>query len=230
MLDFSKTFGSVNHEKLIYRLHGDGISAKTLTWIKASHRLFSLRGIALRRPSGLRPWTNPLLGLYKWSDRQGKITGETFRDDILKIEMVQRRAVLWVLGDYSPCSSVTNMLGKLGWRTLAQRRADSRMVLFYKIVYGYVAVPLPTYVIPWQGNRLTRTLRTSHPLAYRQLYARTDYFEYMFSLYPLAVVQWNNLPVPVATLTSKKLSVRCATSNHKFTTTVFILTFSFITV
>ena len=74
------------------------------------------------------------------------------QDDILKIEMVQRRAARWVLGDYSPYSSVTDMLGKPGWRTLKQRRSDFRLVLFYKIVIGYVAVPLPTYVIP-----LTRT-------------------------------------------------------------------------
>ena len=111
--------------------------------------------------------------------------------------MGQTRAVRWVLGNYSPCSSVTIMLGKLGWRTLEQRRADSRMVLFYRIVYGYVTVPLPTYVIP-----LTRTSRTSHPLAYRQLYARTDCYKYMYSFYSVAVVQWNNLPVPVATLSS----------------------------
>ena len=117
------------------------------------------------------------------------------QDDILKTEMVQRRAARWVLGDYSPYTSVTDMLGKLGWRTLEQRRTDFRLVLFYKIVYGYVAVPLPTYVIP-----STRTSRTSHPLAYRQLCARTDYYKYSF--YPLAVVQLNNLPVPVATLTS----------------------------
>ena len=114
------------------------------------------------------------------------------QDDILKIEMVKRRAARWVLGPYS---SVTDMLGKLGWCTLEQRRTGFRLVLFYKIVYGYVAVPLPTYVIP-----LTRTSRTSHPLAYRQLCAGTDYYKYSF--YPLAVVQWNNLPVPVATLTS----------------------------
>ena len=31
------------------------------------------------------------------------------QDDILKIEMVQRMAVGWVLGDYSPYSSVTDM-------------------------------------------------------------------------------------------------------------------------
>ena len=80
------------------------------------------------------------------------------QDDINKIEMVQRRAARWVLNDYSPYSSVSDMLEKHNWPTLEQRRADSRLVLFYKIIYGYVAVPLPTYVIP-----LSRTSRrTTH--------------------------------------------------------------------
>ena len=51
------------------------------------------------------------------------------QDDISKIEMVQRRAARWVLGDYSPYSSVSDMLEKLGWRTLQQRRTDARLVL-----------------------------------------------------------------------------------------------------
>lgn len=116
------------------------------------------------------------------------------QDDISKIEMVQRRAARWVLGDYSPYSSVSYMLEKLGWRTLEQRRTDARLVLLYKIIYGYVAVPLPGYVIP-----LARISRTTHPLAYRQIFSRTDYYKYSF--YPLTVVQWNYLPASVATLT-----------------------------
>ena len=116
------------------------------------------------------------------------------QEDIQRIEMVQRRAARWVLSDYSPYSSVSDMLERLGWRTLEQQRADSRLVLFYKIVHGLVAIPLPTYVIP-----LNRYSRTTHPLAFRQLYARTDYYKYLF--FPLAVVQWNNLSARTATLT-----------------------------
>ena len=117
------------------------------------------------------------------------------QEDIQRIEMVQRRAARWALSDYSPYSSVSDMLGRLGWRTLEQRRADSRLVLFYKIVHGLVAIPLPTYVIPF--NRYSRT---THSLAFRQLYARTDYYKYSFFL--LAVVQWNNPSASIATLTN----------------------------
>ena len=122
------------------------------------------------------------------------VWGTHIKEDIQKIESVQRRAARWVLGDYSSYSSVTDMIGRLGWRILEQRRTDSRLVLFYKIIYGYVAVPLPPNVIP-----LTRASLTSHPLAYRQIPTGTNYHKYSF--YPLAVVQWNSLPVSIATLT-----------------------------
>ena len=35
LLDFSKAFDKVNHEKLIHKLHEYGVSGKTLSWIKA---------------------------------------------------------------------------------------------------------------------------------------------------------------------------------------------------
>ena len=35
LLDFSKAFDKVSHEKLIHKLHGYGIRGETLSWIKA---------------------------------------------------------------------------------------------------------------------------------------------------------------------------------------------------
>ena len=35
LLDFSKAFDKVNHEKLFYKLHRYGVRIKTLSWIKA---------------------------------------------------------------------------------------------------------------------------------------------------------------------------------------------------
>ena len=85
------------------------------------------------------------------------------------------------------------MLDRLGWRSLAQRRADARLCLFYKIVHGLVAVPLPDYIIPTH-----RVSRYCHSMTFRQIHTGTNYYKYSF--FPLAIVQWNALPEAVVSL------------------------------
>ena len=84
-------------------------------------------------------------------------------------------------------SSVTAMVDSVGWKTLEQRRAEARLCLFYKIVFGLVTVPLPDYIQPVSIN-----LRYCHSIAFRQLQTSTDYYKYSF--FPLDIVRWNALP------------------------------------
>ena len=91
--------------------------------------------------------------------------------------MIQRRVARWVLRDYSPLSSVSNMLDRLEWQTLEHRRSCARLTLFYKIVHHLVAVPLPQYLV--QPLRLSRR---SHPYGFRQLSTPKDYYKYIFVL------------------------------------------------
>ena len=97
------------------------------------------------------------------------------KEHISKIEMVQRWAARWTFGNFDNRASVTEMLNKLGWRTLEQRRADARLCRFYKIVYGLVAVPLPNYV---QYN--IRISRYCHSMTFRQVSTSTDYYKHSF--------------------------------------------------
>ena len=106
--------------------------------------------------------------------------------NINKVEAVQRRAAGRVTNDYTSYSSVTQMINSLGWRSLEQRRADARLIMFYKIVYGLVAIPLPTYI-----KRQVRMTRTMHPMHFIPIQTTANYYKYSF--FPLAVVQWNNL-------------------------------------
>ena len=110
-----------------------------------------------------------------------------------QLEKIQRRAARWTTSNYDYRSSVTAMLDQPGWRTLEQRRADAHLCLFYKIVYGLVAVPLPDYI------QLThRVSRYCHSMTFRQIQTTRNYYKYSF--FPLAIVQWNALPEPVANL------------------------------
>ena len=67
-----------------------------------------------------------------------------------QIEQVQRRAARYVCNDY--CSReegcVSAMIDQLGWRSLEQRRADIRLVFFYKCFHDLVAVDLSKDLIP----------------------------------------------------------------------------------
>ena len=87
------------------------------------------------------------------------------------------------------------MLGELGWTSLKDRRTDSRLCLFYKIVQGLVAVPLPPYVVHTQ---VFTSHLASHPLAFRKIHTFADYCKYAY--FPLAIVQLNRLPQSIALL------------------------------
>ena len=77
-----------------------------------------------------------------------------------KIEVVQRRAARWVNNNYSTYDSVSTMLDNLGWRSLENRRIDSRLFMFHRIIYGYVAIQIPTYF-----EKPQRFTRHMHPLS-----------------------------------------------------------------
>ena len=106
-----------------------------------------------------------------------------------KLEMVQRRAARWAMNNFSPTTSITNMLDLLWWETLEYRSSCARLSLFHNIVYGNVAVPLPEYI-----EQPTRLTRAAHPLSFRQIQTSKDFYKYSF--FPLAVVQWNLLVLP----------------------------------
>ena len=115
------------------------------------------------------------------------------KDKISQIEKVQRRAARWTTSNYDYRSSVTSMIENLGWRTLEQRRSDARLCLFYRIVYGLVAVPIPDYIQP-----KTWTSKNCHSMTFRQIHTHRNFYKYSF--FPLAIVQWNALPESVVCL------------------------------
>ena len=110
------------------------------------------------------------------------------KENINKIEKVQRRAARWVSNDYSSYSSITDMLSSLGWRSLENRRTDTRLAMFYKMVYGLVAIPLPSYF-----EHPEVYTRHRHSLSYRQIHTSVCLY-YKFSFSPISIVLWNKLP------------------------------------
>ena len=106
------------------------------------------------------------------------------KKNIEKIEMIQRRAARWDTNDYSPYSSVSNMLSNLGWLSLENSRYDARLITFYKVVHGLVAITVPSYFE--QPKRYTRHM---HPLSFRQIHTSVCFYKYSF--FPMNIVLWN---------------------------------------
>ena len=113
------------------------------------------------------------------------------KKDIYKVEMIQKRSILWILNSYSTYDSVTAMQLQLFLRSLEQRSADASIIMLYKIVHGLEAIPLPVYIEP-----LTRMTRHSHPLALRQIHTYANYYKYSFfsSISTCSLLEWVTSP------------------------------------
>ena len=61
--------------------------------------------------------------------------------------------------------------------------------MFYKIQYGLVAVPMPSY---FERPKKITCHSVNNPLSFRQVYASADYYR--------PVVLWNRLPVDIVLL------------------------------
>ena len=97
-----------------------------------------------------------------------------------RIEMIQRSAARYVQNDYHYKSSVTNMINKLKWSTLEQRRNHASMVMLYKINNKMVNV---------DHNHLTHT-RNEKFLIHQ---SKTQH--HINSYFPRSVRLWNELPI-----------------------------------
>ncbi len=80
-----------------------------------------------------------------------------------EIESVQRRSACYAPGCYCKTSSVTAILVEVNWKPLSSRQHIVRIVLFYKIHYCLVAVPMPLG-LKHHSNTMMREL-TSIPCA-----------------------------------------------------------------
>ena len=98
----------------------------------------------------------------------------------------EERPAHFVKGDYRQQSSITQMIKDLGWQSLQERRAISRLSLMYKIVHGLSEVQLPNLM------RKTRTTRSACGKGFRNVRSKKNC--YRSSFLPRTIPEWNNLP------------------------------------
>ena len=104
-----------------------------------------------------------------------------------RLEMVHRRGARFCRGDFSKYSSVTEMMTKLGWETLEQRRKKKRLTMLFKITKGLVGIDCEDYLTPANDNRA----RGSNSHKYYRTYARLNVYKESF--FVRTVAEWNEL-------------------------------------
>ena len=105
--------------------------------------------------------------------------------DTNKLEQVQPRAARFMCNNYSPYSSVIQMLSDLGWQQLKDRRKHILLALFYKIAHHLIVVPHEDIL-----QKADSRTRSSHNYTYRTLRSCKD--PYKFSFFP--GLYWNGIP------------------------------------
>ena len=104
--------------------------------------------------------------------------------------MVQRRPARYVLNRYDRFASVSDMISELKWETLEERRSKQRLVMFYKVHHGLVAVDKDKYI-----KESSRVSRHNHDEEYEIPRSGPNY--YNISFFPRTINDWNRLPQTV---------------------------------
>ena len=176
-VDQGKYLGVTIHKKLEWTHHIDNITRKA-----NNTRAFLQRNIyqCPRRTKELC-YTTLVRPQLEYSSVVWDPATATNRD---KIEMVQRRAARFVMGDYYRRSSVAKMLDDLKWQTLYTRRKINKAIMMYKILNNLVAVPKDDL------QKATASLR-GH--SQRQMIPHTRTQTYQSSFFPDSIRIWNGL-------------------------------------
>ena len=113
-----------------------------------------------------------------------------------KVDKIQRRAARFVYNDYSPHSSVTEMLKDLGWESLEDRRTVNRLAIFHKARLGLLALPINNL------QPVRRFSRYHHSNSFINISTNKDC--YKFSFFPRTVREWNLLPQNITDIEDPK--------------------------
>jgi hypothetical protein len=123
---------------------------------------------------------------------------------INKIDMIQRRAARFVMGEYRRTHSVSDMLQSLNWSSLSSRRCTARLSIFYKIHNRLIPINFDETLSPMP----LLSTRNSHIHSYSIPFSSSDAHKYSFL--PRTIRDWNTLPqvvVDMPTLESFKLAL-----------------------
>ena len=108
------------------------------------------------------------------------------------LEAVQRKAAIFVYGDYRWRASPTHMLETLGWENLEARLRDSRLNIMYNITHNITSVSAEELGMVAADGRT----KANHHFKFRAMGAVTAQLHGSFVA--RTIPEWNRLPVAAA--------------------------------
>ncbi|CAG2215457.1 unnamed protein product [Mytilus edulis] len=99
------------------------------------------------------------------------------KEQVKKVEMVQRREARYATNRYRNTSSVGSMLEELDWESLENRRVKLQLSLLYKVVNVLVDIPCDMYLTPMSSRT-----RSSHTKKFRQYSTKTNGYKYSINV------------------------------------------------
>ena len=135
----ARYLGVTIDSKLSFNKHTDVICKKANSALAFLRRNLLSCNVKIKSDAYLM-YVRPILeyAICSWSPHS--------KQNIDKLESVQRRAARFVMGNYCYTSSVTEMLNSLKWPSISLHVNIMKLQMMYKIIHGIVDLKLPDYI------------------------------------------------------------------------------------
>lgn len=121
------------------------------------------------------------------------------KNEVKKIEKIQRRAARFIMSKYRYIDSATEMLTQLKLPELSLRRKVARLKFIYLMKHNCFNFN-PHRYIENRTSRISRFVRSSHEDQFVPIPTKVDAFKY--SLFPKTIEEWNALPHSITQINS----------------------------
>ena len=176
----AKYLGVTLSGDLTWNSHIDAITNKsnrTLGFVRRNIQTGSLKAKCMAYTTLVRPKLEYCSSV--WDPHQNNL--------ISQLEAVQRRAARYACHNYQRSASVTEMINKLKWQTLQNRRETQKLIMLYKIVNSIVSINILNH-----AKKSCRATRSNHQHNYIPISTTTSYHKGSF--FPSVIPIWNGLP------------------------------------
>ena len=187
---------SVSESKYLGVVLSDNYGSSSSQWkahidsmvSKASQKLGFLRRNLRGSPYKLRELAYVTL-VRSSLEYCGSVWDPTVKGEAEKLERVQKRAARWARGARG-IISITALLNDLGWPSLADRRRNQRLCLFYKLLNGHFNISPEEFDL----KSPARVTKTSHNKKLQRLSGRDQHSPLWRSTIVRTIPEWNSLP------------------------------------